>query len=68
MSAKEELFAYSTIRGISIPHFAQIQPTISGVFGCVKWEEEQQFNNMLGDPLMQNKKYLKGASAKITEL
>lgn len=44
------------IRGISIPHFFQIQPTISGVFGCVKWEEEQQFNNMYGERLKQKDK------------
>lgn len=43
-------------RGISIPHFSRIQPTISGVLGRVKWEEEQQFNNMHGDPLMQKHK------------
>lgn len=42
--------------GISIPHFSQIQPTISGVFGHINWEEEQQFNNMHGTPLMQKNK------------
>lgn len=46
----------NNIRGISIPHFSQIQPTISGAFGQVKWEEEQQFNNMHENPLMQKHK------------
>lgn len=50
-SAKE-LFPYSTNKENFNTTFSQIQPTISGVFGRVEWEEEQQFNNMRGDPMM----------------
>lgn len=50
-SAKE-LFAYSTNKENFNTTFSQIQPTISGVFGRVEWEEEQQSNNMRGDPMM----------------